>query len=77
MLKGTVPRDFPTSGFFHESASPKLLCVSLGCFKLFQKFAEKTFNQESFKYFVWIPLGSTVNIQNKQIFSFKFTLWCK
>jgi hypothetical protein len=35
----------------------------------------KIFNQKSFNYLVWTPLGSRINIT--VIFSFKFTLSCK
>jgi len=37
----------------------------------------KIFNQESFYYFFWTPLGSTVELAYRYIFSFKFTLSCQ
>jgi hypothetical protein len=37
-LKGTVPRHrFSTSGFFHESVSPKPLSIPVGPFRFFSK----------------------------------------
>jgi hypothetical protein len=36
---------------------------------------KKIFNQKSFKYFVWIPLGS--RYKKIDTFFFKFTLRCK
>jgi hypothetical protein len=37
ILKGTWSRDFSTSGFFHESVSPKRLSIPLGSFRIFSK----------------------------------------
>ncbi len=36
-LKGTVSRDFSTSGFFHGSVSPKPLSIPLRLFQIFSK----------------------------------------
>jgi hypothetical protein len=36
-IKGTVSRNFSTSGFFHESVSPKPLSIPLGLFRIFSK----------------------------------------
>jgi hypothetical protein len=63
----TLPRDFSTSGFFHESVSP--LSIPLGPFQIYRKFVEifaaqgaplvslmwqmeKNLNQKSFHYFL-------------------------
>jgi hypothetical protein len=35
---------------------------------------EKIFNHKSFNSFVWTPLGSTVELNYRYIFAFKFTL---
>jgi hypothetical protein len=74
-LKGQC-HEILTSGFFHESVSPKPLSIPVGPFQIFRKFAEifsvqskpqrwqmeKIFNQKNFNYFVWTPLGWRVNM---------------
>ncbi len=39
-FKGTVSRDFFTSGFFHESVSPQPQSIPLGPFQIFSKIRE-------------------------------------
>ncbi len=44
-LKGVWHTRFSTSGFFHKSVSPGPLSISLGSFRIFQKFAEIFVNE--------------------------------
>ncbi len=37
----------------------------------------KNLESEKFNYFVWTPLGNTVELTNREFFYFKFAIRCK
>ncbi len=61
------------SNFFENSWIYEQLKVHHRC-RCHRWLMEEIFNHKSFKYFIWTPLGSTVELTYRYIFAFKFTL---
>jgi hypothetical protein len=64
-LKGTVPRDFRLTVFFHESVSHKPL-ITLGSFQFFRKFTE-IFKAQGILPVSLTPVANRKNLQSESL----------